>query len=82
MLPVTHGHRFTRLYVLQAHLAHVSEFFPAAFGAGGGIDLQQHPPAAQLREPERAAVQAPQFRVGNGAGLDQLAVIQPRPRLP
>jgi len=47
--------------------------FSAAFGAGAGIDLQQHPAAAQLREPERTAVQAPKFGVGDGAGFDQLA---------
>src|SRR6267378_718367 len=70
------------LALCEAHLAHVKEFFSAAFGAGAGIDLQQHPSAAQLRESERAAVQAPQFGVGDGAGFDQLAVVQPRLRLP
>src|SRR6266705_1358070 len=62
---------FRVLALRETHLAHVNEFFPAAFGAGAGVDLQQHPSAAQLREPERAAVQGPQFGVRDGAGLDR-----------
>ena len=66
----------------QARLAHVEEFFSARFGASAGVDLQQYPFAVQLREPKRAAVQAPQFGVGDDTCFDQLAVIQPRLRLP
>ena len=70
------------LALREAHLAHVEEFLAASFGAGAGVDLQQYPSPAQLREPEWAAVQAPKFGVRDGARFDQLAVIQPRLRLP
>jgi len=61
--------------------AHVKEFFPAAFGAGAGIDLQQHPSARNCESrnglPSSAAVRRRRWR-----GFDQLTVIQPRLRLP